>query len=197
MNVLDFCGVGDIRYYLNSPFYVDGNVCCSNGHVLAWKHENEIRTDNAPDDLKNRVRGMMDIDHSRFKPCSFEMPEIEMRNCAQCEGTGKCTRTECEECDGEGEVELTNDYSDYEVECKTCDGDGFHRSIGGEICMGCEGSGEVTKEDFIRFHVCGVSIQYKYAKMIHGEGLECFKDGDMLYFKKDGLTGIVMGCRHE
>jgi len=195
MNVLDFCGVGDIRTYLNEPFYIDGNICCSNGHILAWRHQNEIGTDDAPSEMKQRVREMMNIDHSKFKPVSFDLPVIEMRKCRVCEGTGKCTRSICEECDGDGEVELCNDYNCYCDECKSCDGDGQIISIGGDLCEECNGSGEVQKDKHIRLKLCDVIIQAKYAKLIHGDGLECFKHDEMLIFKKDGVTGIIVGCR--
>ncbi len=51
----------------------------------------------------------------------------------------------CEECDGDGEVHLGNDYNDYECTCKSCDGNGVRKRRKGRYtrneCPKCGGSG--------------------------------------------------------
>lgn len=51
----------------------------------------------------------------------------------------------CYECDGEGTIELENDYNDYECDCKSCDGNGYRRVRKGlymrSECPACGGNG--------------------------------------------------------
>lgn len=59
-------------------------------------------------------------------------------NCKACGGSGKIENgEECEECDGDGEIECEECDSSGQIECKECD-------VSGEIeCKECEGEGSI------------------------------------------------------
>ncbi len=63
----------------------------------------------------------------------------EPRICPLCNGAGKPDK--CPECKGEGTVELSNWYNDYEVECASCEGTGKPPQ-----CELCHGTGKVSDE---------------------------------------------------
>lgn len=54
--------------------------------------------------------------YTRLDSLVFEREE----NCETCEGAGKDFT--CPECDGTGDIDLSNRFNDYTVECKTCGG---------------------------------------------------------------------------
>ena len=101
----------------------------------------------------------------------------------------------CPECDGSGEAEASNSYSDYEVECATCQGSGKC------VCDECGGVGEITNEDAVE--VLGVTFKVKNLSVILGlpgvhfflNGCEAgYKNKRPAYFRFDGGEGILIPC---
>lgn len=85
----------------------------------------------------------------------FEVPNLVIapKDCQICKGTGR--QYNCPECEGEGEVHLSTDWSDYgEETCETCGGNGQlsrehwlrlmpkGSNPAGENCYSCEGIGK-------------------------------------------------------
>ena len=72
---------------------------------------------------------------------------LSVPECPRCKGKERPSEP-CEECDGNGVVDLENSFHDYECTCKSCDGDG---EVGG--CRQCGGTGYLTDE--ARIHLAG------------------------------------------
>ncbi|MCK4620690.1 MAG: hypothetical protein KAT62_00605 [Desulfuromonadales bacterium] len=114
----------------------------------------------------------------------------ERKPCESCQGAGK--QHACAECDGEGEVEFSTAFSNYECECKSCLGDGFLPS-GNNACSCCFGSG-INLDIPVKYS--NRSISMKFLEMMqtlpvvkicpHGEYYEAFR------FTFDGGCGAVM-----
>lgn len=97
-------------------------------------------------ELVKKANNFFKLDMSEYsiQPMSALTVTKEAGLCFQCDGVGINTEfdadADCEECDGDGEVELDNDYNDYICECKSCGGTGKVDSADG-ICDSCNGKG--------------------------------------------------------
>lgn len=97
----------------------------------------------------------------------IDLPKFEIieKNCTECDGTGKIIV--CKECNGEGGLEFSSDYNDYDVECKSC----FGKNIKDEKCEDCEGIGKYKEYSnpvfFVVFHLLEkVMVNGMYLEMI-------------------------------
>jgi len=81
---------------------------------------------------------------------------LNVPECPKCKGKERPSEV-CEECDGSGVVDLSNEWHDYECECKSSHGDG---EIGG--CRTCHGTGYLTDE--ARIHLAGA--EFKTAQIL-------------------------------
>lgn len=203
IDIKKFCGKGDIRDYLNAPFLYDNKIVASDGHIMVI----------LPNDGKNEYQQIAD---SNFNPkrvidiiespsvwTPFNRSEIVLPDtvvCVVCDGLGKSEKEECEECEGEGEVELENGYSTYSgLSCKSCNGDGYIlKKSTDQICSVCDGTGKV--DGFMSaVEILGLKVQVKYLRLIMDEeNLELAADDqkDMLIYRcGTGITGAIMSMR--
>jgi hypothetical protein len=123
----------------------------------------------------------------------FALPPME--TCVTCRGSGKASKTACEECEGEGMVELSNDYSTYyDVTCKSCDGDGHEIAAGGDDdCPDCSGVGSKWRYD-AHVRIGAVAINPKFALGLRGaDGLTIATTPNHLHFRCGEYRGVIMG----
>ena len=201
INFLDFCAKDDIRSYLNHPFAVGDYTAASNGHVVAFSKAAPGSLGVTKESTAKTLAGILgSIDNAEWTP----LPEITIPHkdlCACCGGSGKMFI--CPECDGDGEVLLENDYSEYECECRTCHGRGKLKDSKRNkptACDDCCGSGRKYPEK-ARVKICGVSISPVYAELIcHADSVEVSNTEGLLLFRQqvDGeaaISGAIMGIR--
>ena len=203
IDIKKFCAEGDIRDVLNAPFLFENKIIASNGHIIVI----------LPNDGKNEYQQFAD---SNFNPkrvidtiespsvwTAFNKSEIvfpEKVVCVVCNGLGKAEKEECEECEGEGEVELENGYSTYSgLSCKSCDGGGYIlKESTDETCLECAGTGKVDQY-ISAVEILGLKIRVKYLRLIiDEENLEFAVDDkkDKLIFRcGDGITGAMTTIR--
>jgi hypothetical protein len=144
-----FCH-NDPELSLAKPWTKDGFTYASNGSIL-------VRVPALPEDPGGRGVGPNALyDHAGPIPEDgwIDVPGLpEPAICLSCKGNPGVSST-CPECDGDGEVELSNVYSHYTCDCKTCDGSGEV-----EGCSKCHGSGMAKEMTFIQIG----SRRYKVA----------------------------------
>ena len=176
LNIFKFCGQGDIREWMNAPFTLANRVVATNGHIMAiLKDQNCTKYAELlkPDSAKKHVHELIDKIESldtweTANKEQIEFPEKEV--CKVCQGSGKAIKTECEECQGEGEVEASNDFSTYyDLMCASCEGGGFFVNLDTDkTCPDCEGSGKTFKE-YVAVKILGVNVQCKYLSLVIDE----------------------------
>lgn len=127
-----FCRAEGPDGKMSTPFNIDDFSYATNGHmIIRCKRVNGVTVkDNAPD-INN-----LPWDHEKIKDWA-ECPDVlvEGKKCECCDG--KKVSVECEECDGDGWVDLFNEYHHYENECKSCHGKGAVCGVGKEDPMNC------------------------------------------------------------
>lgn len=202
IDIKSFCAIGDIRDVLNAPFIFEDKMIASNGRIMiAMPNDGNNEYQHCPQDFN--VKRLLDIMESPSEWTACNKSEIvfpEKVVCAECIGSGKSERKECEECDGEGEVDLENDYSTYcGIECKSCDGDGYIlKKSTDKTCLECAGTGKVDQY-MSAVEILGLKIRVKYLRLIiDEENLEFAVDDkkDKLIFRcGDGITGAIMAIR--
>ena len=194
MDIKKFCGSSKYRSWMNAPFNLNGRTVATNGHILISVPEIE-GTEPFNDPGKEGIAKVLDLIASAdFAP----MPKIDYpdsHECFACRGTGKATRSKCEECDGQGEVTFSNDHNSYEIECKSCWGDGDILKAGGEShCGDCRGSGIRYGFD-TQLLVGQLWFDPCYLKLIDSPETEiAFGDG-MLLFRCADAVGAIMRMR--
>lgn len=122
-------------------------------------------------------------------PACEEKPPVD---CEKCGGKVGQPAT-CPECDGDGEVELSNAYNDYICDCLSCDGTGKT-----PVCSKCDGTGKI--EVFSAQRIGPAKFQVKYLKLL-AELPNCnigpMNDTGPAWFRFDGGTGLIMPCRPD
>lgn len=106
----------------------------SNGFTLVVRDASTERPDTpVSEGLKRSLLRYTRVMHEAdYQP----LPELTWPDrtvCVTCGGSG---RGACQECGGEGEVELANDFSRYTVACKSCE------TVDEGACPACAGSGQ-------------------------------------------------------
>lgn len=195
MNIKDFFAENDRRDYLKQPFNIDGRTVASNGHILLstqlCAEYDELKEGEAAG-IKRVLAG---FDATKLTPMPI-IPLPDPVECSICGGRGTAHRTQCFECDGEGEVTLENCFNDYECECKSCEGDGFIVSKHDtETCFSCNGDGSHYRSRESA-DVLGVKANMNYLKLIiNAPDLHVFADAEanMLWFKSGDDYGVMMG----
>ncbi len=199
-----YCGIDETRPHLMKPFYADGKMMATNGHVAAFTISETIDATNninVPKDIIDSMVGFSRLfdDENFIQLHDFKMPDKE--KCKECEGSGKLTTEQCYECHGHGEVEAETDYNTYEVNCASCDGSGKIKiKNSDEACSCCLGSGEVLPEKIEFF---GGFINPEYLNMVlEYPGLEIAVISDQkrfpfqfLFKSSNGLNVLMMGMR--
>lgn len=129
--------------------------------------------------------------------------------CKQCGGTG--SGVECPECKGDGYVELSTDFNDYDSpDCKTCNGTGQISAAGYERLKGrmlwlpeskpvtCDNCHTGQVWPMAGEIVGGVKINVRFLDLIGrlpGAQLGVFGELDVARFRFDGGDGLVMPMR--
>ena len=197
ININDFFDPYEMRDYLSSPFNLNGRTIASNGYlIISFPQFGEFpEWDKSHYVDMGKITSQIYIDRD-FKPMPDNLKFPDLVQCGVCAGTGKASVVKCQECDGEGEVELENDFHIYEFECKSCDGDGEIITKGGnDECENCSGSGSAYLiTDYV--DVMGVYVRPQYLNLITNvTGIEVFPDKEdrKLFFKCGDIRGLIMG----
>ena len=190
VDLMDFCAdYDDLKF--GEPCSDDLHTYATNGHVAV----RVSRIDSVSREVT--VLGMPKLFDNPLPDGRWvDLPKINMPEkspCGTCKGLGKAC--ECDECDGQGEVEWWSGRYDYTAECKDCHGDGSLPG-GDKTCTDCSGDGETyrwNEEPISIFE--SVNIHVRYADILSNiGGLEVFdkvKDG-VLRFRFPGGEGIVI-----
>lgn len=199
MNIEDFCATNDCRSYLNKPFSIDNHVVGSNGHWMAFAPISEKREQEKL--IDERVSKIISGLISKSTTLKYEcLPEFSIPtplDCPRCTGSKKSESTICQECGGDGAVDVENYFSTYhDLECKTCSGLGFNISLNtNKTCESCNGTGEAyAREDTIV--IGGVPLNPNYLiKIADIPNIQVSADtkNRLLFFKAAGISGVLMG----
>lgn len=134
------------------------------------------------------------VDVSASEAALVEIPELPddvPEPCRQCNGSGHISV--CPECDGDGEVDVENDYHTYyALTCKTCDGSGAIAGSKGK-CHACNGTGKATSK--ITVTIGPASFQHKYLlalKKMAGARIAPLTPHAAAYFRWDGGDGLLL-----
>lgn len=112
----------------------------------------------------------------------------------------------CEECEGEGDVKLDNDFNTYICDCKSCDGTGSSVNSENLICKNCQASIPEAKhkpDDAGRVSVDGLDIDEYYYMMLLKLGPSVrvfatkFAHGRILAFSAGEMQGMLMSLAPE
>lgn len=198
MNINDFCNEYEVRDYIRKPFNVGDRTFATTGYLIVSIPLDEKYDFTENEHLLKVVPEMVNVDGVDFEPMPkdlvFPLPE----ECGMCKGTGKATKKECYECDGEGEIELETDYNYYSFECKTCYGDGKVKSESAEgVCDDCGGDGEKLKDGSV-VNINDFTVNPHYLKQIMAIGeleISLDKEKMMMKFRCGDVIGSVMGVR--
>lgn len=193
MDIKKWCAKNDSREYLANPFNFNGRTFACNGHAVISIPEKAAYAD-IEDSLKKAMADFLDTEGFIFSPSAFILPEAKC--CETCRGTAKLTLTQCEECEGKGNVSFDNDHNSYECECKTCDGHGEEKALGvGDDCNECLGFGS-GYERFASIEINGVKIDLKYARLLSSiENVEVSNHDERLYFRSGDMQGVILGMK--
>jgi hypothetical protein len=151
----------DARSHLHAPFRVDDNLCATDGHVAIFV-ESDLGEPNKVDNVTKVLREKYANRPKRYLPWeNIHIPEPEI--------------TPCEECEGQGAVEISNDFNTYDVTCQTCHG---QRSF--------------EKPVWVEFP----NVEYKFdaramAKIAKIPGVKIAFEGRELHFKFEGGCGLL------
>ena len=134
------------------------------------------------------------FEHNKLK--SFDSVLPDMLVCGSCDDFGMICRTVCPECDGDGTVELTNQYNSYyDIECKSCHGDGnVVGDFGDEtICPDCYASKQryPAGQEIV---IDGMTVRAADVRWLCNEDTMYYADKDKhrLAFKTGDVFGYVL-----
>ena len=113
----------------------------------------------------------------------------ELKDCPKCHGK---VIQECQECGGDGELELESDFNTYTVECKSCGGNG-------EECAECRGLGFIEptphcKIGNARFTTGYIRAFMKLPGAVIAVNLQPNKASWIKFKGGDGLVMAVTEC---
>lgn len=204
MNINDFCDPNDVRAYLHKPFNLNHRAVATNGHIVLSTPKQEGFEDlNEDEFLKKKIMDVLDNCTRDFKYTPIAKVPIDMPEpvvCSTCDGTKKAVLENCEECNGDGEVNVSNAYSTYHgLGCNSCEGEGRKVKIGGDQdCPDCYGKGKYYSP-CIKVPVAGIHVAARYLKILFDEEEEVMIAADiakkMLLFKSGESVGVIMGMR--
>lgn len=198
MKPSDIIETNEVREYLRKPFNLCGMSVATNGHVALFFPE-----DKQYEPCREKVEKYLSVVLDTAKKAEYvELPAIKQPKkieCPTCRGSKKASTKDCEECEGDGVVDLENNYSTYfDVECKSCDGEGqFVVLDTDKPCSHCNGSG-VVYEDYAAVEILGIKIAARYADLLTTEKeIEVFANhkDTQLYFRYPDHYGVIMGMR--
>ena len=201
MNLIDmqkFCDPDDVRLFCTRPFSDGkGNVVATDGKIIVscvdtFAAELLIVEQKTIDIFEKYCNP--ELFKTGFVPLKVEIPPCPP--CSHCGGAGKVNeehKTECPDCDGEGEHYIGRHY----YECKECDGSGkvadHSRTDVQKIdCGRCGGTGR----EFHPVKLDSRTFQAKYLELIMAlPDAEYMPDNDkhaIMRFRFDGGIGCLM-----
>jgi len=195
MNLTDmqkFCDTTDVRFYYTRPFPIpDGRIVATDGKVIvAFDGGIEIDAIDISEKSMQTLQKYIapELFVNGFVPLQVEIGDYPI--CTQCDGTGKLNKkTECKECDGEGEFY----YNGHWYDCKECDGSGetddHSKAIADKVdCENCGGTGK----GFYPVKIDSRFFQAKYLeKLLILPNIEYLPSDDALAAMKFRFTGGV------
>lgn len=115
----------DNRDYVKNSFSIGDKTYYTNGKLILRIKSNDEKIKPLEEKYKNIKNIILNIfENTDFNEKDFVdlpvLPEVKYVKCSKCKGSGKDLT--CYECDGEMEVNVSNEYSTYVVECNTCNG---------------------------------------------------------------------------
>lgn len=117
-----FCN--EIRAATATPFSAGEHTFATDGYILLRvpRMAEVPERDDAP--KIDTTEGNLGFSLSKEPLSWVPIPKVELkyRPCNICNGTGRMY--ECPECDGDGNVEWSSDFHEYEDECRMCGGSG-------------------------------------------------------------------------
>ena len=185
----------------------DGYVYCSDGRVgIRFKP-----WEGSQFKLGNHPAAKLDWPHERLSEFFEPLPNIETakyKACNKCKGFGKTS--DCDDCDGVGEVEC--ECCGHSEECEFCSGRGYYPDTEGEDdCRNCNGLGKLydgfRKEHwpFALFinplyiiklqHLKNVKLNINYWDLQNTEGSEFALPP--IHFIFDGGEGLLMSLKYN
>lgn len=161
MNLLDFCDSNDPRTYIQKPFYANGYLYATNGHIAIKVDNNpEIDIDSikAPDGVCQAIDNYINSAQmdSLIDVCTLQIPLLEK---CQCQTQQQEKEVDCDDCDGKGYFYYGENNHIYQ--CEECCSSGKVPS-GTYLCAYCTGSG--FKKDSVK--VGDSLIDGRYIRMI-------------------------------
>lgn len=206
LNIENFYDKTDAREHLRQPFKLDGKTCATTGYAMIIMPEYgdyPACADWFTTTASKALALINDVNnHEQFQPIPDGLKLPEKIQCNTCQGSGKVTQKQCEECLGAGEVDFDNGYNSYTCDCKSCDGDGDIFIDGGDDeCHECHGGGSTYPR-----HCCvellGIGVSANLLELIINEpGIEVCAANSMsdaamaLYFRTGDSTGLIMELR--
>ena len=202
IDITKFCDPSSLIGLFKKPFAYEDKVVASYGHILVCISTSNSDYEKMSTQNHNRFAKIIEPIKSNliWKPINIKEIEIPVKkDCGFCERNGKTTKTECEECNGLGYVDVETAYNTYrDLNCASCRGDGFVSDPSNvHDCLACNGNGVayVRHESVV---VAGVRLNPSYWELVMNEvGLEVASamNGDMLMFKTQDAIGSIMGLR--
>lgn len=196
-----FCETGSFRG-LHEVMLCNGKAVATNGNILMLSNDDLDVKKDCLESIEKYVAYLDSYDFSQCKEYDVAVPPHDV--CSACDGLGYTKLIECPECDGEGEVSVSNQYSTYhDLECATCDGSGRISSPTGQKteCERCDGAGELVHPAYWPIILEGVPPfswnLYKEIKDLNGLKIGAFElqGRDGIVFSFNGGCGILMGIK--
>lgn len=113
LDLQQFCGVDECRYYLMKPFSRDGFTWATNGHVLV-----RVPQRSEYPDIDSKIKINIAAPLKGHEAAKFFKPAFELPPAHGSHGS-------CEKCSGRGYL---HDCPDCDCECSRCDGSGISDS---------------------------------------------------------------------
>lgn len=146
MDLRRFCSHTRIECML--PWSLGEHTYATNGHIL-------IQVPRRPDIPERDDAPCIDkVMDSLCSGPAWTIPPVtpKYRQCGTCEGTGLITT--CPECNGVGNVLLSNKYHSYDITCESCDGEGCipapKDSSEQQECIDCGGAKKWPVEEPVK-----------------------------------------------
>jgi DNA-directed RNA polymerase subunit RPC12/RpoP len=195
VDLMQFAGKGDPREYMRRPIPCAGGAFATNGHVMIF-----VPGATAEDPSPMPPKFVEVAEEYRLKALTLNPPawtpaaalplEGELQ-CVNCDGIGRISSRDCDECDGDGFfVHVRHEYS-----CQECQGEGVIETptaTEGEECPSCGGS-KIQPEPVQLGDVTGLGISTRYLYQLRQlPDCELAWADNVIAFRFTGGCGVVM-----